>query len=248
MSLFKREKEEQELLQNDFKLIKEESVGGFFGKGRLVKHFSSKFMRGGKKFLLTVLTLLMLASSSSAHVRDLKSEVDAFIKQTKTTQMDLETAKEKFRKIMKNVDKELAEDLKDHNYHEAERLLSFYKRIAEILGDYKLAMNIESSLQDLGNDLVKQVKESGIFQFNGKIYVVGTTKRQMRTDAREQIIDALTRHKGNMGLVDISFRGVALIVGYEKTDSGYKYIVEIPEINSKEFTENFAHNLPKLPI
>ncbi|MBU1202074.1 MAG: hypothetical protein KJ583_05930 [Nanoarchaeota archaeon] len=253
MNLAKEEITKEKKISKDFKVVKHESEGGLLSHGRLITKFKDRLVRGGKKFLMGLLVVLALSGNIKAGTKDIYPDVKKFIEATKTEQMTQEDAINRFRIIMKDIDKEVKDDLDKHNYEDAERLLELYMRVAEYVGDSELRKELLELWRDVRSDLNSKIKEYGVFEYKGKIYVVGEVNSNDFSTARSKSsFDAQNQLMRKIRGENHSFSGIIKresLIEVSQIKSGvYKYIISFDEVDNANFTQQLLKNLPKLPI
>jgi len=203
---------------------------------------------------MSIITILMLTGQVKAGTDNLYPEVKKFLEMIKTEQVTNEYASEMFRKIMKDVDKEVKDDLEKHNYKEADLLLRYYIKIAELLEDNVLVGELSRLLNDVQNEMNLFHNKEGVFENDGKLFIGGKTKTNSTTiqSVKDQIESAAFKEFMNyiskkFGVDKVHINGIR-VLGYTNLGGGeYQYLVEIMSvrtINNSNFTKTIVENIP----
>ncbi|NOZ80453.1 MAG: hypothetical protein GXP63_02170 [DPANN group archaeon] len=248
--LKKAVKEEKHVLQ-EFKGMTSTVEGSWLRAGTLLKALHQKVKKKGKRFLISLLTILMLAKPLAAGTIDLLPRVKVLLGKLSANTILVQDAAKEFQAIMKSIDREVEDDLKNHRYDEAEKLLSIYLQIAEQLGDGKLAKHLRVLLVDVRNEKGLYHHKQGVFKKDGAIYVAGQFKSDKKYigKVKDQIeTDALSRFRRYF-FAKFALKKVLLhdteIIGFTERDDGIcEYLFRIGIVNDPDFTRQLVKKLP----
>ena len=221
-----------------------------------------------KKIILSLISTMLIFTNYDKAYSDtnkVKREVKHFnewltqhIDELKEGTISWEKAINKFEDAFIGLEKEVRNDLEEHKYEKAYYNLQFFYKLADALNNTEMKQRIAALLNLVDYELSHRIEHEGIYQANGKIYIVGTIQSSNYNLARRRamsnsMIDIL-RETARMKRIHVRelqgiVQGIKIInIYYAEEKSAYKYIVSVDIVEDIDTTRDLLKKLPRVSI
>ncbi len=221
---------------------------------------------GSNKMATTlILTLSLFAKYNDAYAdtNKIKKEISHFNKWLNANGEKLDAgtiswseALTRFEDAFQGLEKEVRHDLEEHKYEKALYNLQFFYRLAESLNQEDMQKKIYYLIQDVEQEIAIKQDREGIYNVNGKIYVVGkisaskysTAQGMASSDAYLKLTN-ITKQIPGLNSNSKKMQGTSIQkIKYLEGENKYLYIISIAIVDDMNTTKQILEHIPQANI
>lgn len=222
-----------------------------------IRQFGSKKMATS---LIIALSLFAKYNNAYADTNKIKKELTHFNnwftsngEKINNGTISWDEALTRFEDAFQSLEKEVRHDLEEHKYEKALYNLQFFYRLAESLNHQELQKKIYYLIKEIEQEIATNQNREGIFNVNGKIYVIGkisatkysTAVNIAATDARTKTSMILNQIQ-NTNKNSTTIKGTDIQkIKYLEGENKYLYIISIALVNDIDTTKQILNNIPQ---
>lgn len=226
-----------------------------------IRQFSSK-----KIIIVLISTMSFMAKYNTAYADTdkVKSEIIKFHgwfleneQKMKEGTISWETVIDKFEEALENLEKEVRDDIKKHNYEKAFANLRFFYKLADSLGDSQMKRTINILINEVEAELANKNKAEGIYNVNEKVCIIEKVRtsnyefaeREALSNARVLALREVAKMRGeNQNSIIGTVHGSYILKAFREGENGYKFIIMIDLVNDAETTRQLLSHIPKTVV